>query len=346
MSARSLPSGGPRFAHRRYPYTSLVLAVHVAECKLPALDGGPSLRVGRAGGCPGEVCADGTPAFGANSTQLPNALMNSRVVAVRATQPATGRRSCEPVALRALITPLLCASRGLIFEVLPVLMKRSARFDEGLIKVVSGEGSPCGGGCEAAYAQFMSHSVSRRALMGLFGVGAIALVTGCGREPDSSTLGADATSPTPPTAVPENVEKYGVDPALLAFTVFKDPSCGCCGGWVEHAEQNGFSIAIEHPEVLGNVFSEHDIAVDLQSCHLALNAAGTVFVGHVPVRFILEYLKNPPAGSRGLTVPAMPVGTPGMEMGEEFEPYEVLILTSGGPPEVFARVTSASQQNV
>lgn len=193
----------------------------------------------------------------------------------------------------------------------------------------------------------MSHAVSRRILItGLLGVGTVALVSGCGAESDPSLPADGARTPAPPAALPEAVEKYGVDPALLAFTVFKDPSCGCCGGWVEHAEQNGFSIAIEHPEVLGNVFSEHDIAVDLQSCHLALNAAGTVFVGHVPVRFILEYLKNPPAGSRGLTVPAMPVGTPGMEMGEEFEPYEVLILTSSGPPEVFARVTSASQQNV
>jgi hypothetical protein len=71
-----------------------------------------------------------------------------------------------------------------------------------------------------------------------------------------------------------------------------------------------------------------------------------VFVGHVPVPFILEYLKDPPAGARGLTVPAMPVGTPGMEMGDEFDPYEVLVLTVDGPPEVFAKVTKASQQSV
>jgi hypothetical protein len=137
-----------------------------------------------------------------------------------------------------------------------------------------------------------------------------------------------------------------VDPALLAFTVFKDPSCGCCGGWVEHAEDNGFTIAIEHPEVLGDVFSKYDVAADLQSCHLSVNSAGSVFVGHVPVRYVLEYLKDPPAGSRGLTVPAMPVGTPGMEMGDEFEPYEVLLLGEDGSDEVFAKVSKAADQKI
>ncbi|WP_235736776.1 DUF411 domain-containing protein [Nocardioides alcanivorans] len=192
----------------------------------------------------------------------------------------------------------------------------------------------------------MSHLVSRRVLvMGLLGVGTVTLVSGCGAESNSSSS-AGSTQPAPPTALPENVDRYGVDPALLAFTVFKDPSCGCCGGWVEHAEANGFSVAIEHPDVLGDVFADHDVAVDLQSCHLALSAGGAVFVGHVPVPFILEYLKDPPAGARGLTVPAMPVGTPGMEMGDEFDPYEVLVLTVDGPPEVFAKVTKASQQSV
>lgn len=169
----------------------------------------------------------------------------------------------------------------------------------------------------------MSYAVSRRTVLGLLGAGTLALVSGCGGSSDTSS--------------PDG-------PALLAFTVFKDPSCGCCGGWAKHAEQNGFSIAVEHPEVLGDVFIEHDIAVNLQSCHLALNPAGTVFVGHVPARFILAYLKNPPAGTRGLTVPGMPVGTPGMETGEQFDPYEVLAIKADGSTEVFATVTKASEQ--
>lgn len=188
--------------------------------------------------------------------------------------------------------------------------------------------------------------MSRRALLGLWGVGTTALLTGCGSESEPAPSAASTASPPAPSALPDRVEKYGVDPALLAFTVYKDPSCGCCGGWVEHAEEYGFSVAIEHPEVLGDVFAEHAIAVELQSCHLTQSAGGAVFVGHVPVPFILEYLKNPPAGSRGLTVPEMPVGTPGMEMGEEFEPYEVLVLTEDGAAKVFAKVTKAAQQSI
>lgn len=196
-----------------------------------------------------------------------------------------------------------------------------------------------------AYAEPVSQYVSRRAMLGLLGVGTLAFATGCGvDESASSPSGSEPASPPAPTSVPDDVAKYGVDPALLAFTVFKDPSCGCCGGWVEHAEENGFSVSIEHPDGLDEVFERYDVAVDLQSCHLALSAGGAVFVGHVPARFVLEYLQAPPAGARGLTVPAMPVGTPGMEVGEEFEPYEVLTLPVAGSPEVFATVEQASEQ--
>nr|WP_281177471.1 DUF411 domain-containing protein [Janibacter limosus] len=72
----------------------------------------------------------------------------------------------------------------------------------------------------------------------------------------------------------------------------------------------------------------------------ALNPDGDVFVGHVPARFVLEYLADPPKGARGLSVPAMPVGTPGMEQGDQFDPYDVLLLTDG-KPRVLAKVTKA-----
>lgn len=66
-------------------------------------------------------------------------------------------------------------------------------------------------------------------------------------------------------------------------------------------------------------------------------------VGHVPARHVLEYLADPPSGSRGLSVPRMPVGMPGMEQGDQFDPYDIMLITDG-EPEVFARVTTASQQ--
>ncbi len=179
--------------------------------------------------------------------------------------------------------------------------------------------------------------LSRRRLFTLAGVGSVALMTACADE--------GSTSSTTQTALPSKVASYGVDAQQLAMTVYKDPSCGCCSGWIEHAEENGFSINVEHPERLHQVWERHDIALDLQSCHLASNADGHVFVGHVPVRFVLEYLADPPKGARGLSVPAMPVGTPGMEQGDQFDPYDVLLITEQEST-VFAKVTKSAQQSI
>lgn len=175
--------------------------------------------------------------------------------------------------------------------------------------------------------------VSRRGL--LLGLGSVSLLAACGRDEDASA-GAGAS---PGEAAGE------VDTARLAFTVHKDPSCGCCDGWVDHAEDHGFSITVEHPDSLQEVWSRHDIPRDLQSCHLAVDPDGNVFVGHVAARFVLEYLADRPQGGRGLSVPAMPVGTPGMEQGDQLDAYDVLLLTRGGSS-VFATVTERSQQQV
>lgn len=180
-----------------------------------------------------------------------------------------------------------------------------------------------------------AQQISRRSLFLLTGIGSVSLLTACADDGPASS--------TAETSLPAKVAEYGVDPARLAMTVYKDPSCGCCGGWVEHAQDNGFSITTEHPAALHEVWSRHDIPLDLQSCHLALNPDGAVFVGHVPARFVLEYLADPPKGARGLSVPAMPVGTPGMEQGDEFDPYEVMLITDG-KPSVFADVRKPSQQ--
>ena len=179
--------------------------------------------------------------------------------------------------------------------------------------------------------------LSRRRLFTLAGAGSVTLLTACADE--------GSTPAKSKTALPSKGAANGVDTQQLAMTVYMDPACGCCGGWVEHAKENGFSITTRHPERLHQVWERHDIPLDLQSCHLASNPDGHVFVGHVPVRFILEYLADPPKGGRGLSVPAMPVGTPGMEQGDQFDPYDVLLITEEEPT-VFAKVTKAAQQSI
>ena len=132
----------------------------------------------------------------------------------------------------------------------------------------------------------------------------------------------------------------------IAMNVYTSPTCGCCGLWVEHAEQRGFKLSTHYPADLSLFKFEQGIKPELQSCHTAVSAEGYLFEGHVPARYMLEFLANPPAGARGLAVPAMPVGSPGMEVGDRFTPYEVLLLSEDGGTEVFARVTEPEQQYV
>lgn len=176
--------------------------------------------------------------------------------------------------------------------------------------------------------------ISRRGLLLLTGAGAMTALSAC----------ADPTGPTAEsTPLPPEVVAHDVGAEQLTMTVYKDASCGCCGGWVTHAEEHGFTITTEHPDSLATVWQDHDIPLDLQSCHLARNPDGHLFVGHVPARHVLEYLADPPAGGRGLSVPAMPVGTPGMEQGDQFDPYSVMLITDG-TPRVFAEVATPADQ--
>ena len=133
-------------------------------------------------------------------------------------------------------------------------------------------------------------------------------------------------------------------PFDIALDVYKSPTCGCCGKWIEHAEQRGFSVSTHHPEDLNQLKVDQGIAPRVQSCHTSVSAEGYVFEGHIPARYIRDFLANPPAGARGLAVPAMPLGSPGMEVKDRFMPYEVLLLQDDGSTAVYAKVTTPGQQ--
>lgn len=132
--------------------------------------------------------------------------------------------------------------------------------------------------------------------------------------------------------------------ANLSLDVYKSPNCGCCGKWVEHAAQRGFTLSTHHPADLNKLKADKGITPELQSCHTAVSAEGFVFEGHIPARYIRDFLANPPAGALGLAVPAMPVGSPGMEVENRFMPYEVLLLKDDGGTAVYAKVTTPAQQ--
>ena len=116
-------------------------------------------------------------------------------------------------------------------------------------------------------------------------------------------------------------------------TVYKSPTCGCCSEWVTHLRSAGFDVDTENVQNLVTVKLEHGISAGLGSCHTAL-IEGYVIEGHVPAEDIQRLLEERP-DIAGLSVPGMPVGSPGME-GPNPVPYDVLAFDSRGNVEVFA----------
>lgn len=127
---------------------------------------------------------------------------------------------------------------------------------------------------------------------------------------------------------------------MTAMTVYKTPTCGCCGKWVDHIEDAGYEVAVKEMDNLSAIKRSSGIAPTHQSCHTAVaDEGGYVFEGHVPAKYITQFLQDPPAGARGLVVPAMPVGSPGMEYEDQLSPYDVLLLKDDGTYEIFAHVS-------
>ncbi|HYE39881.1 MAG TPA: DUF411 domain-containing protein [Ramlibacter sp.] len=118
--------------------------------------------------------------------------------------------------------------------------------------------------------------------------------------------------------------------------VWKDPNCGCCGDWVKHLQGEGFAVKLNET---GNsaMRAKLGIPASLGSCHTAL-AGGYAVEGHVPAREIRRLLREKPQAV-GLTVPGMPVGSPGMDgeaYGNRRDPYDVLLVLKDGGTRVFA----------
>ena len=165
----------------------------------------------------------------------------------------------------------------------------------------------------------------------------LAALSACGDE-------VKVTNAGPVDAGSAPVAEHSADAEQIALTVYKSPSCGCCGQWIEHVQQQGFTATVNHPDDLNAIKSRYHIAPSLQSCHTAVTKEGYVFEGHVPARYMRQFLKSPPQGAIGLSVPGMPLGSPGMEMNNRFMPYQVLLLKTDGSTEVYASVETSEQQ--
>ena len=133
-------------------------------------------------------------------------------------------------------------------------------------------------------------------------------------------------------------EGYSYSQNKFSLLVHKTPTCGCCKKWVKHLEANNFSTMIKDHQNLQKVKEQHSIKPKYQSCHTAVSQDGYVFEGHIPSKFIKQFLANPEADAIGLAVPGMPLGSPGMEVEGRFMPYDVLVLYKDGSSKVYAEV--------
>lgn len=131
---------------------------------------------------------------------------------------------------------------------------------------------------------------------------------------------------------------YAAPEARPAIEVWKSPSCGCCQKWADYLSDNGFAVTAKNTShgMLDRIKSQAGIGPELASCHTALVDGYTV-EGHVPADDIKRLLEERP-DAVGLTVPDMPLGSPGMEQPDgKTEPYDVLLVKKDGSTEIFAQ---------
>lgn len=117
------------------------------------------------------------------------------------------------------------------------------------------------------------------------------------------------------------------------MTVYKSPTCGCCNKWIKHMEANGFQISAIDVLEMRFVKGKYGINHDLASCHTAV-IDGYFIEGHVPAVDVKRLLSDKP-DIAGLTVPGMPIGSPGMEVGDRKDSYSVIAVGKSGDTHVF-----------
>ncbi|WP_273857114.1 DUF411 domain-containing protein [Photobacterium sp. GSS17] len=121
----------------------------------------------------------------------------------------------------------------------------------------------------------------------------------------------------------------------ITGTNYQSPYCGCCKDWVKHMADNGFKLDVVFEENLTPIKIDKGIRPEYASCHTAV-IEGYTFEGHVPAEDIQRFLKEKPANFIGLAVGGMPMGSPGMEYGDQKDAYDVLAFDKDGNTQVWA----------
>ncbi len=126
-------------------------------------------------------------------------------------------------------------------------------------------------------------------------------------------------------------------PALadaIQATLYKSPQCGCCESYAAYLRDNGFEVEVKESHDLAQISAEAGVPPEFQGCH-TMFVDGYVVDGHVPVTVINKMLTERPAIA-GITLPGMPMGSPGMN-GEKMAPFVIYaVTTDGAQPTVYA----------
>lgn len=135
---------------------------------------------------------------------------------------------------------------------------------------------------------------------------------------------------------PAPLRATAVATTLPPMTVQKHPACGCCGVWIEHMRRAGFSVTEENVEDMAPAKAAAGVPAAMGSCHTA-HVGGYFIEGHVPAEDVLRLLRERP-DARGLAVPGMPLGSPGMEHPDGIvHPYTVSLVLRDGSVREFSR---------
>ena len=120
-----------------------------------------------------------------------------------------------------------------------------------------------------------------------------------------------------------------------AMTVYKTPTCGCCAKWVDHMKAAGFKVQVQDMDDLTEIKQASGVPIPIRTCHTAV-VGNYVVEGHVPADLVKKMLTEKPKMA-GIAVPGMPIGSPGMESGNEKQAHDVILFDKTGKTAVYAK---------
>jgi hypothetical protein len=123
--------------------------------------------------------------------------------------------------------------------------------------------------------------------------------------------------------------------AATNIHVYKTPTCSCCGKWVQHLRDNGFTVTVQDVPDTAPYRKKSGIPENMASCHTGVVGSYGI-EGHVPATEIQRLLKEHPQ-AKALAVPGMPIGSPGMEAGTTRQPYSVMLIDAQGKAAVYQK---------